>query len=239
MTAALPLPDPRFGMAKVEFDLSKLEKNMPDFSVLEAANKFNEHRYRNLTARQRMFVDAYLGNNFDHEKAALEAGFTAEEAARVGRRMLKKPPILAAIQYALDYFTETKKRKFADVVAEYEKIAFARITDLIDPHTGSTTGLDSEDPKWHAVKKIKITETKYGTNIEYEMHDKMGALDKLGRILNPDAMPRDPNDPVNGGTTVNVQTINIIPVPSGQFLPPLEIEHDKLEFNRVDDQSTP
>lgn len=237
MTAALPLPDPRFGMAKVDFDLSKLERNMPDYDVLAAANKFNEHRYRNLTARQRMFVDAYLSNNFDHTAAALEAGFTPEEAPRVGKRMLKKQPIIAAIQYALDYFTETKKRKFADVVAEYEKIAFARITELVDPETGQTRGLDPEDPKWHAVKKIKITETKYGTNIEYEMHDKMGALDKLGRILNPDAMPRDPNDPTSG-TTVNVQTINIIPVPSGHFLPPLEIDHDELEFNRVDHQST-
>lgn len=248
---AFTLPDNRFGMTGTRYNLGVIPSTVPEYDILAAANRLNEVRYQNLTHKQRMFVDAYLGNDFDATKAALEAGFAPDEAERVGRKMLKKPDIILAIQYALEYFSEKQKLRFQRIVDELTEIALTPINQVINPITVRPI-IDADDSRWKAVASVKRTETKYGTNVEFKMIDKLGAMEKLIKILRPDlAKQLGEDDETKSGTVVNVQTINIIPVPSGQFLPAPEspyadkvqggsgsiIEHS--QFDRVAHQAAP
>lgn len=218
------LPDSRFGMTKVNYNLGTLPSGIPEQNALEAANQLNAHRYQKLTNKQRVFVDAYIGYDFDEVKAALECGFAEHEAKSVGRKMLKRPEIQQAIQYALKYYSEATKLRFEHLVEELKIIALTSITDLVDPHeVEARTDVDPDDVRWHAVKSIKRTETKYGTNIEYVMHDKLSAVEKLLKILAPASSPGDGPDgsPQQGNNITNNVNVGIaiVPVPSGQFIP--------------------
>ncbi|UPT53370.1 hypothetical protein [Synechococcus phage Ssp-JY38] len=217
------LPDARFGMTRTNYNMGAMPKAIPEYEVLEAANRLNEHRYHALTHRQRVFVDAYLSHDFDATAAALEAGFNQDEAVRVGKKMLQKKCIQQALRYALQYYTEKEKLRFERLVEELKIIALTVITDLVDPQTAEPKDVPDNDPRWRAVKRIKRTETKYGVNIEYELYEKNSAIDKLIKILKPDLEDKDPTAP---GTNVNVTNVNILPVPSGQFLPPPPSPYD-------------
>lgn len=214
------LPDSRFGMTRTNYNLGALPKDLPEYDIIAAANRLNAHRFGSLTYKQRVFVDTYLAHDFDATAAALAAGFAQDEAERVGRKMLKRPEILQAIEFALQYFSETQKLRFERVVDEIKIIALTSITELVDPSTAEPLlDRDPDDPRWRAVKKIKRTPGKYGTTVEIELHSKLDAIGKLLRILEP-RLAADP-DALQQNTTnnVNVTNVNIIPVPSGQFLP--------------------
>lgn len=220
------LPDSRYGMTRVNYNLGVLPTAIPEQDALKAANQLNEHRYQKLTNKQRVFVDAYIGYDFDETKAALECGFKEHEARSVGRKMLRRPEIQLAVQYALKYYSEATKLRFEHLVEELKIIALTSLTDLVDPHEVEVRPeIEDDDVRWHAVKSIKRTETKYGTNIEYVMHDKNSAIEKLLKILSPasSSSPGDPGGaPQQGNITNNVTNnvgIAIVPVPSGQFVP--------------------
>lgn len=220
------LPDSKFGMTRVNYNLGTLPAAIPEQDALAAANKLNNHRFLKLTNKQRVFVDAYIGFDFDATKAALECGFSEDEAEKVGKKLIKRPEIVEAIQYALQYYSETTKLRFEHLVEELKIIALTSITDLIDPvNVEARAEIDDDDVRWHAVKSIKRTETKYGVNVEYVMHDKLSAIEKLLKILAPSQ--GEPDAPAGGNTTNNITNNNvvqtaiaIVPVPSGQFLPP-------------------
>lgn len=235
------LPDSRYGMSAVRYNLGVLPNAIPEQDALAAANKLNEHRYGKLTAKQRVFVDAYLGFDMDATKAALEIGIAENEAERAGKKLLKRPEIQQAIQYALEYYSESTKLRFERLVEELKVIALTNITDLIDPETVTVRhDIEDEDVRWHAVKSIKRTETKFGTNIEYVMHDKMAAIDKLLKILSPSQ--EAPGDG-SGNSTTNVTNNNltqiaILPVPSGSFIPappsPYDAKADEAQGTLID-----
>lgn len=216
------LPDARFGMTRTNYNLGVVPKELPEYDILAAANRLNAHRYGALTHKQRVFVDAYLSHDLDATAAAREAGFLEHEAARVGRSMLRKPVIQHAVELALQYYSETQKLRFERLVEELRIIALTNPVDLIDPiNVVLRPDLDPEtDPRFRAIKRIKKTYSKYGENIEYEFHDKLSAVDKLLKILAPRLADPDDLTKQNGPTNVNVTNVNIIPVPSGQFLPP-------------------
>lgn len=246
-------------MTQVNYNLPALPSSMPEQDALRAANKLNEHRYLKLTNKQRVFVDAYLANGMDHSLAAREAGFSEEEATRAGKKLLNRPEIQQAIQYALQYYSEATKLRFEHLVEELKIIALTCITDLIDPTDAEIReGITPDDLRWRAVKSIKRTETKYGTNIEYTMHEKNSAIDKLWKLLAP-AEAKAPSvvEQQTVTTTTNNVTnnvlaqITIVPVPSGQFLPPppspyqtdddgLVIEHQSSPtlIDQIDVQNT-
>jgi hypothetical protein len=55
-----------------------------------------------------------------------------------------------------------------------------------------------------------------------KQYDKLSAIEKLIKLQNPTgATAPDPGNAATGGssTTVNVQTVNIMPVPQGMYIP--------------------
>jgi phage terminase small subunit len=129
-----------------------------------------------LTYKQRLFVEAYLG----------EAGGNATEAARlagyawpkkVAERLVGKSGIRAAIDARLDEAALTANQ----VLARLSDIATGDLGDFLTIDDAGAWSIDMRKAKragrTHLIKKIKASPT--GTEIE--LHSPLDALDKLGK----------------------------------------------------------
>lgn len=185
--------------------------------------------YRPLTHKQRRFVCALYANGFDQTAAAMEADpeITNErEARRIGNRWLSTRHVRAALAAVDTYYTESTRIRFEDLVQELNVIAFSNIAQHCAAD-GEPLMFDEDKRPTAAIKKITRSMTKYGENTTIEMHDKLGAIEKLLKIYAPKGVNTS-DDTAGGDTNVNVQNINIIPVPQGNFLP----APDEPEFAR-------
>ena len=154
-----------------------------------------------LTPNQKAFVKAYLetGNGkqswmsvYPHEG---RVPYLAEQAAY---KLLKMPKIAAAVDAGRAEAAKTLGVSAERITAELVKIAFTKITDIVEwgesvPVANEETGeikfvqgiklkASAEIPEINAAAIAKIRQAKDGT-ISIEMHDKIGALEKLGRSL--------------------------------------------------------
>lgn len=190
----------------------------------EAKVRTNNAWFKPLTHKQRRFIGALFANGFDIAQAALEADPTITDektARRIGNNWYGQVAVKAAIEEVYTYYQESTKVRFDDLVEELRLIAFSSIADHVMAD-GEPKLFDESNPNTRVIKKITRRQTKYGEETTIELHDKLGAIDKLLRISAPKGVNVGPatGDTEKGDTTVNVQTINIIPVPSGNFLPP-------------------
>lgn len=99
------------------------------------------------------------------------------EVARRGGSFMNRKGVKDRIRELMQERSNVSVERVTD---EYEEIAFANIKDFAEWSEGELTLIASEDideRKARAIKSIK--QTQYGLAIE--MHDKMGALEKLGR----------------------------------------------------------
>ncbi len=157
-----------------------------------------------LTKRQRRFVNAYLADP-NAKKAAAAAGYSVKTAAQQGSRLLKHPAVAAAIAEGQNRVSERTGVTAEMVVAELARIGFARITDLVTWRsnvrewrleeteegedevaftiTNQVQLVDSDNlPPKLAAAIAEVTRSANGT-IKIKMHDKVGALTKLGLHL--------------------------------------------------------
>jgi len=184
---------------------------------LQARTRAEEAWYRPLTHKQRRFVAALYANGFDIEKAAKEADPSLTHPRAVGGKWMKLPSIIASIEALHAYYTESTKVRFDDLLAELQAIAFSDISNFFDDDGQLPT---PGDPKYKSVAEIAITPTRWGRSIRVKQYDKLAAMEKLLKIYSPTHDTSSVLNPVaTGSTTVNVQTVNIIPVPQGQFIP--------------------
>lgn len=138
-----------------------------------------------LTEKQRRFVDEYL-IDLNATQAAIRAGYSVESARDIGCENLTKPNIQQAIAKAM---AERSKRTGINqdrVVLELAKIAFVKMTDVVDPDTGEILPNASDDDlACIESMKFKQSDNQYGGSIEREvkLSPKMKALELLGRHL--------------------------------------------------------
>lgn len=138
-----------------------------------------------LTEKQQRFVDEYL-IDLNATQAAIRAGYSVESARDIGCENLTKPNIQQAIAKAM---AERSKRTGINqdrVVLELAKIAFVKMTDVVDPDTGEILPNASDDDlACIESMKFKQSDNQYGGSIEREvkLSPKMKALELLGRHL--------------------------------------------------------
>lgn len=192
-----------------------------------ARDALQEKWYKPLTHRQRKFVSAMFANGFDATKAALEVdpSLSPQAARSKGKYWYGLPTVLQAIDAVFDYYNENTRVRFEDIIAELRTIAFTNIMDFY------TIGPDGQpeltmpkvkDARFVAISEINIEYTKFGQKSRVKLHDKMGAIDRLMKLLMPTAEDR------STGAGITIQNINIIPVPQGQFLPAPTFEHKPI-----------
>jgi phage terminase small subunit len=140
-----------------------------------------------LTPRERRFVEEYIVD-LNGKAAAIRAGLgkSAKSATEMASRMRKKPHVAAAISALM---AERNGVTGAAVVGELGAIAFSKITDYLKLENGRLVLTVSDlnelpDEAKAAIAKLRERANDDGTvTIEVELHDKIAALDKLGKAL--------------------------------------------------------
>ena len=138
----------------------------------------------NLTVKQRMFVEEYL-IDLNATQAAIRAGYSAKTADQQGSRMLANVKVQQAIA---EHMAERSRRTGVNqdrVVLELAKIAFVRMTDVVDSNGRIRHDASADDLSCIESIKYKESDNEFGGSVEREVKiaSKMKALELLGKHL--------------------------------------------------------
>lgn len=137
-----------------------------------------------LNEKQRRFVDEYL-IDLNATQAAIRAGYSVKTANEQGSQLLAKLSIQSEISRKM---AERSKRTGVNqdrVVLELAKLAFVKMTDVVDGHGKIRTDASEEDLACIESVKYKSSESENGSSIEREVKisPKLKALELLGKHL--------------------------------------------------------
>lgn len=157
-----------------------------------------------LTPKQQQFVREYL-IDFNATQAAIRAGYSPKTAQVIGAENLKKPMVAAEIQRLGQKTAQKLDITRESIMQELAAIGFARVTDFMRVETELTTRIGIHPITGEVInapggccQSVRITNTdelpedkvaalasiKQGTNgIEVKLHDKVRALELLGKAL--------------------------------------------------------
>lgn len=138
-----------------------------------------------LTSKQKLFVDEYL-IDLNATQAAIRAGYSPNNADKIGSELLGKTRVSDAISKAMAERSRRTGINQDRILMELAKIALVNPANVVD--FDEATILDSalpEDLAAVASVKVKRFPTKEGEGIEREIkfYDKTKALDLAGRHL--------------------------------------------------------
>lgn len=137
-----------------------------------------------LTDKQQRFVNEYL-IDLNATQAAIRAGYSVKTATEIGCENLTKPNIQQAIA---EKMAERSKRTGVNqdrVVLELAKIAFVKMTDIVDSNGKIKDSATDDDLSCIESVKYKYSDTDTGYSIEREVKvgSKLKALELLGKHL--------------------------------------------------------
>ncbi|MBP3410466.1 MAG: terminase small subunit [Clostridia bacterium] len=138
-----------------------------------------------MTDRDLRFADEYFVD-YDAKNAAVRAGYS-EKTARNAAAWIKaddpkKPRLRALIDQKAAELSRRTGVTAERVIEELAKIAFANVEDIADPETGKMLeGVERVDAS--AVAGIRVKSGEDWVEYEVKMHDKIKALDLLGKHL--------------------------------------------------------
>lgn len=135
-----------------------------------------------LNPKQRAFVGEYL-IDLNATQAAIRAGYSARTARQQGARLLSDAVIAQALTEAQAARSERTEITADRVLKEIAAIAFAHMGQYATWHDDSVSLIDSSEVDPRAVAEVKQTVNQFGTNVGIKLHDKLGALAKLGDHL--------------------------------------------------------
>lgn len=150
----------------------------------------NEKHKRGITTRQRLFVHAYIANKGNAKLAAIEAGYSARTANRIGYALLHHENVKAELDRLLDELWENKKLTRYRLRDELENMAFSNFAKLAPLLNSGMTVEDFQqlpEDVQRTILSASIEQTKFGANVKIKMHDKKGAIDSLIKLLALDA----------------------------------------------------
>ena len=135
-----------------------------------------------MTAKQKRFVDEYL-IDLNATQAAIRAGYSAKTADRIGPELLGKTCVSEAISNAM---AERSRRTGVNqdrIVLELAKIAFIRMTDVVDSNGRIKQNASADDLSCIESIKYKESDNEYGGSVEREVKiaSKLKALELLGK----------------------------------------------------------
>ena len=139
---------------------------------------------RKLTDKQQRFVDEYL-IDLNATQAAIRAGYSVKTANEQGSQNLAKLSIQQAIA---ERMAERSRRTGVNqdrVVLELAKIAFVKMTDIVDKEGNIKENAAEDDLACIESVKYKHsdTDTGYSEEREVKIASKLKALELLGKHL--------------------------------------------------------
>lgn len=129
--------------------------------------------------------------DFNATQAAIRAGYSIDSARQIGSENLSKPSIKArieAIRKDIDLRNGGLTQRLID---ELSKIAFSNIQDYVGESNEVKDMAEIDRDQAAAVGSIKRSLTEFGdedhggtkTTVEFKLHDKVSAIEKLGRYV--------------------------------------------------------
>jgi phage terminase small subunit len=140
---------------------------------------------KEIPPKQKRFCDEYL-IDLNGTQAAIRAGYSARTAQAQSTKMLLKPLLRAYVDERIADRAQRTEITQDKVIAELALLAFGRQTSLMDWGPDGVTIKDSSDLTDDiaaAVSEVSETTTKDGGTIRVKIHDKVKALELLGRHL--------------------------------------------------------
>ena len=138
--------------------------------------------YDKLSAKRQRFVDEYC-IDFNGTQAAIRAGYSVRSANIQAARLLTDDSIKKALDEKRLEIAEESKLKTSDVIDELRRIAFSDITQVISFNAAKAKVKSSRKLSEDAKKTIaSVSQTQNGLTVK--LHDKVKALELLGRYLN-------------------------------------------------------
>jgi phage terminase small subunit len=139
---------------------------------------------RKLTEKQKQFVEEYL-IDLNATQAAIRAGYSAKTANEKGSQLLTNERIQEEVSVAM---AERSKRTGVNqdrVVLELAKIAFVKMTDIVDSNGKIRDDATEDDLSCIEGIKYKHSDTDTGYSVEREVKigSKLKALELLGKHL--------------------------------------------------------
>ena len=140
---------------------------------------------KELTIKQQLFIKEYL-KEFNAKKSAEMAGYSKKTAYSIAGLLLNNIEVQKAIKKEIVKVFEGKDVELDKIVTEISKIAFLDIKEFLSYDNNGVYFKDSDLVDGTMIKKVKSTTltTKEGdvrTTMEFELHDKLKALEMLGK----------------------------------------------------------
>ena len=136
--------------------------------------------------RQAVFCQEYMVD-LNATQAAIRAGYSAKTANKSAWRVMARDDVRREIQRLMGERSDRTRVSADRVLLELARIAFVNPTDVLSVVDSSVkAGMSPDDAAVIAGIKVKISPAKDGEHIEREvrLHDKVKALELLGRHLN-------------------------------------------------------
>lgn len=136
-----------------------------------------------LTPKQQEFVKQYL-IDLNATQAAIRAGYSAVNADKIGPELLGKTRVAEEIQKALEKRGQKTEITAERVLKELGKIAFSDLNSFVDvSEDGKITVKPSSQLDGTVLSEISESVTQNGRTRKVKLHDKMKALELIGRHL--------------------------------------------------------
>lgn len=137
-----------------------------------------------LTDKQQRFVDEYL-IDLNATQAAIRAGYSVRTANEQGAQNLAKLSVQDAISKKMAARSRRTGVNAERVVLELAKVAFAKMTDIVDSNGKIKEDASPDDLACIESIKYKESDNEYGGSVEREVKiaSKLKALELLGKHL--------------------------------------------------------
>lgn len=137
-----------------------------------------------LTDKQQRFVDEYL-IDLNATQAAIRAGYSTKYADREGYKLVENSRVSEAISKKMAARSRRTGVNQDRVVLELAKVAFAKMTDIVDSDGRIKEDASPDDLACIESIKYKESDTTNGGSVEREVKiaSKLKALELLGKHL--------------------------------------------------------
>lgn len=138
-----------------------------------------------LNQRQAIFIKEYQ-IDFDATRAARAAGYSTNGAHVTGHKLLKNPLIKAELNKSLERISKSVDVSVNRILQELCSIAFFDIKKVMNWNETSISFVPSEqidEMSSRAISDIKETVTVHGGSRGLRSHDKIRALELLGKYI--------------------------------------------------------
>lgn len=137
---------------------------------------------KKLTDKEKLFIIEYLVD-FNATQAAIAAGYSKKSARQLAARMLSKEYIQAAIKIEVDKILSNNRTLALKVVRECEKIAFGKISDIMEFDDEGVTLKSSKDIDTSTIESVSFDESYTQNGVTRKKRVKQYSKEKALEIL--------------------------------------------------------